>query len=155
MARQIRGILGGEDQGGPISFYSQEELLDYVNRLIDNSEFRKEEGERMKSMLQTEGAFNLALGKILNDDFPHPKVSSQSIDYYYRTGIYLDNQNNFEFNIINPLLKRYGVLTFYYFPFLFTVVTKQKKYVVNQIFTAMEKYILNNLQSYRSYVLKK
>ena len=103
-----------------ISFSEEPALFEYIDGVIRNVEFRRREGEKIKSLLQTPEGFAIELDKILSSSLESP-IGFQKMDIDYlrdRVNRYIDVQNTFFPSIYDRLLMGYGLKTLSKFPFL-------------------------------------
>lgn len=119
LQNSIRSFLGAEDIDSPISFKDDDQLKQYVDRLVRDPNFRVMEGARMKSMAQTQSKFDEMLGGYLNGELSSVKeVTTQSCHLDKRAESYLELQNSFSPTVLYLLIKIYGVSFLFKFPYL-------------------------------------
>lgn len=154
--RSVRGLLGTEDTISPISYSDKKEFYAYADKILKDKNYRYEEGKRMKSLLQTRECFTDLLGKILSHEhIPPSEILSQESDFEYRINYYLDLQNHFRIDIINPLLAVYGIRFLVIFSFLYPSLIQQKRYVIQRILNTYAKKASPYFHNKLKHVLKK
>lgn len=130
LQNSIRSFMGAEHIDSPISFIDDEKMKAYASRLIEDNEYRKQEGLRMKTMTQTRERFTQQLGEILfNNGHLVKKVTEKSCNLDKRTESYVTLQNQFQASILHNLYKVYGFYYFFHFPFLICVAYSNKRFV--------------------------
>ena len=103
-----------------ISYSEEPALFEYIDGVIRNEEYRRREGEKVKSLLQTPEGFATELEMILTSS-SETNAEFQQMDISYlhdRVNRYIDVQNTFFPSIYDCLLVGYGFRTLYKFHFL-------------------------------------
>lgn len=138
----VADILGSAGRKGSITFTSKEGFLSHAIRLIEDEEYRKENGDFAKSILQTEGGFNSSLGSILKGYYP--TLASVDVEYVERTpriNSYIYIRNEGEPDYLMPLARTLGIGVFKYTFSIPNCVLHNLKYLFHHILASYMKKI--------------
>lgn len=108
------------DDGIPVSYSNETELFDHIDKLIEDKEYRKKEGNSIKEALPTCISFTNGLQQILNgkqSECKYALLDKNAITI--RSKMYIELQNVFNPLIINILFSKYHLHSLLIFPYLF------------------------------------
>ena len=131
LQNSIRSFLGAEDVDSPISFKDDHKMHKYAKKLIDDVQYRRSEGLRMKNLAQTREKFEMMLNDILlHNKHGVIKVTEKLCHLEKRLENYLQLQNEFSPSILALLIREYGLLIFIKFNFLGGFLLKNSKITI-------------------------
>lgn len=143
LQNSIRSFMGAEDVDSPISFYDDNKMKEYATRLINDNDFRKQEGVRVKEMTQTRSRFTNQLGEVLeNNSYVVRTITNKSCNLDKRTESYLALQNQFQASILLCLFKAYGFYFLIHFPYLLGYEIKNKRFVLGFLLGGLAQRLL-------------
>ena len=128
--QNVDDIFGSDGSNDRLSKTSLEELKQYIDRLIEDRDYRVEKGETTKKALQTREAFEKTLSLILEHKVE--KIKDDDLMAYDREfifSLYLKQQNQWHPTVFVPLILQYGFSFFWKFRFMFREIVKNPLYV--------------------------